>query len=64
MALGADAEDRNDMAEMIAEDDLRFLDGDNVDTVTRDLLRKLLAKNAKDRLTVEEIKAHPYFNGM
>ena len=64
MAFGANAENSNDMAALIAEEPLLFLETDNVDAVTQDLLRKLLAKNYRDRLTADDIKKHAYFNGV
>ena len=64
MAFGADAMDSNHMAAIIAEGELIIQEGDNVDAVTQDFLRKLLAKNPSDRLTAQEIKAHAYFNGV
>lgn len=53
-----------DISKSVAEDDIAFTTADNVDLVTEDFIRRLLAKNRRDRLDLEDIKAHPYFIGM
>jgi serine/threonine protein kinase len=64
MPFGSNAANRDEMATMIAEDELEFKNEDNIDEVTQDFLRGVLAKDPSDRLTVEEIKAHEYFKEM
>jgi serine/threonine protein kinase len=64
MPFGVDAGDTNEMASSIANDALFFDVKDNIDSVTQDFLQAVLAKNPRDRPTLEEIKTHPYFNGM
>jgi serine/threonine protein kinase len=66
MPFGADANNRDEIARDISELPLAFTYDDygRVNAVTRDFLDALLMKDPKDRLTLEEIKAHEYFNGM
>jgi serine/threonine protein kinase len=66
MPFGADANNVSAIAKEIAERPLTFTYDDygRVNAVTRDFLDALLMKNPKDRLTLAEIKAHEYFNGM
>jgi len=61
MPFGEDAESRAEMAKNISADPLEFKDDDNIDPITRDFLQGVLAKDPAERLTVDEIKIHPYF---
>jgi hypothetical protein len=66
MPFGVDANNMDELARDIAELPLMFTYDDycRLDVVTLDFLDTLLMKNPKDRLTLEEIKAHDYFKGM
>lgn len=64
MPFGVDAVHKNEMAASVARDPLVFEAKDGVDQTTQAFLRGLLAKDPRDRLSLEEIKTHPYFDGM
>ncbi|KAF8889279.1 kinase-like domain-containing protein [Infundibulicybe gibba] len=56
-----DAKNINEMAHGIAFEPIVFFDDENIDPITDDFIHGLLAKNAQDRLTIPQIKAHEYF---
>ncbi|TFY83224.1 hypothetical protein EWM64_g782 [Hericium alpestre] len=48
----------------VISDELTFQEFDRVNDVTQDFLRSVMAKDPNARLTVAEMKAHPYFETM
>ncbi|KAI0042645.1 kinase-like protein, partial [Auriscalpium vulgare] len=61
------AADRNNRAALdaaVVHDPLRFESWDHVDPMARDLLSKVLSKNPSERPSVEEMKAHAFFESI
>jgi serine/threonine protein kinase len=55
---------KEDVGACVVKEPLVFRPSDEVPPVTRAFLEGLLAKRPCDRLSMAEIKAHPYFQGM
>jgi hypothetical protein len=65
MPFAEDATEPGCISESIKEDPLVYDADTNVDSVTKDFLASLLAKNRDDRMTTAaEIKSHRYFQNM
>jgi serine/threonine protein kinase len=61
MPFGNNARHKNDIKYRVLNEPLVFRPTDDISPVTRALLEGLLAKHPRNRLTLEQIKSHPYF---
>ena len=64
MPFGDSVLHKDDIKRCVLTETLVFRPSDNLSPVTRGLLEGLLAKCPRDRLSIAEIKAHPYFQDM
>jgi len=64
MPFGDHVQHKEDIKGCVLKDPLVVGPSDDMSPVTRALLEGLLAKRPRDRLSMVEIKAHPYFQGM
>ncbi|KAJ7468488.1 kinase-like domain-containing protein [Mycena latifolia] len=64
MPFGERADNHAELHAAYASDPVQLMADDNLDDVTKDLIRGLLAKNPSARLTIGEVKAHRYFEGV
>jgi serine/threonine protein kinase len=62
MPFGENVQHKEDIKSCVVKDPLVFRPSDEISPVTRALLEGLLAKRPRDRLTMAEIKVHPYFH--
>jgi serine/threonine protein kinase len=64
MPFGDHVLHKADVGACVVKEPLVFRPSDDIPPVTRSLLEGLLAKRPRDRLSMAEIKAHPYFQDM
>ncbi|KAJ3486242.1 hypothetical protein NLI96_g4384 [Meripilus lineatus] len=56
--------DHNEMRRLVNSENLRFTVDDDIDPDTEELLHGMLEKDVADRMTIAEIKKHPFFDGV
>jgi len=61
MPFGDNVQYRDDIKYCVLSEPLVFQPTDDISPVTRALLEGLLSKRPRNRLTIGEIKSHPYF---
>lgn len=64
MPFGDNVQHKEDIKRCVLKEPLVFRPSDDLSPVARALLEGLLAKRPRDRLSIAEIKAHPYFRDM
>ncbi|KAJ7041243.1 kinase-like domain-containing protein, partial [Mycena alexandri] len=64
LPFGEDANTPAELRAAYANDPIDFRAEYEIGAEAQDLIRGLLAKEAKDRMTLDQMKAHPYFSGM
>ncbi|KAJ6553964.1 kinase-like domain-containing protein, partial [Mycena vulgaris] len=64
MPFGERADNYAELHSAYAKDPIELGPEDNLDDVTKDLVGGLLAKDPGARLTIGQVKSHPYFEGI
>ncbi|KAF8061625.1 kinase-like domain-containing protein [Lyophyllum atratum] len=64
LPFGESAATGDGMRQAVINDALQFSKDDNVSALTQEFIRKLLVKDSHDLMSLEEIKAHAYFQGV
>ena len=64
LPFGENAEGVNAIHVAYAEDPIVIRTADEFDVLGLHLIQAMLVKDGKERLTIKEVKAHPYFSGV
>lgn len=64
MPFGGDTTGRDNIGFCVINDPLAFKATDEISSVAKDLLHRMLAKDPRARISLDEIKAHAFFDGM